>query len=106
MTADSAAPTIAYRARAELTRLLLEPKLGAAPADPKQVDAALSWKTYAWGMQSVWLENVVHHQPQRWLPESYGSYDELLAAAVEAAVERPRCISGPGRVEVGSVSSG
>ena len=38
MTADSAAPTIAYRARIELTRLLLEPKLGAAPADPKQAD--------------------------------------------------------------------
>ena len=70
MTADSAAPTIAYRARAELTRLLLEPKLGAAPADPKQAEAALSWKTYSWGMQSVWLENVVHHQPQRWLPRS------------------------------------
>ncbi len=31
MTADSAAPTIGYRARVELTRLLLEPKLGAAP---------------------------------------------------------------------------
>ena len=90
MTADSAAPTIAYRARAELTRLLLEPKLGHAPTDPKQVDAVLSWKSYAWGMQSVWLENVVHHQPQRWLPETYGSYDDLLAAAVEAAVSGPQ----------------
>jgi penicillin G amidase len=89
MTADSAAPTIAYRARAELTRLLLEPKLGVAPADPKQVDPGLSWKTYDWGMYSVWLENVVHHQPQRWLPQGYGSYDDLLAAAVEAAVSGP-----------------
>jgi penicillin G amidase len=86
MTADSAAPTIAYRARAELARLLLEPKLGVAPTDAKQVGAKLSWKSYSWGMQSVWLENVVHHQPQRWLPEEYGSYDELLEAAVEAAV--------------------
>jgi penicillin G amidase len=89
MTADSAAPTIAYRARAELTRLLLEPKLGAAPTDPKQSDATLSWKSYSWGMGSVWLENVVHHQPQRWLPEAYGGYDDLLAAAVEAAVSGP-----------------
>jgi penicillin G amidase len=89
MTADSAAPTIAYRARAELTRLLLEPKLGVAPADPKQVDAILSWKSYSWGMQSVWLENVVHHQPERWLPGGYGSYDDLLAAAVEAVVSGP-----------------
>jgi penicillin amidase len=89
MTADSAAPTIAYRARAELSRLLLEPKLGPAPAGPQQVAATLSWKTYSWGMQSVWLENVVHHRPQRWLPENYGSYDDLLAAAVEAAVSDP-----------------
>jgi len=89
MTADSAAPTIEYRARVELTRLLLEPRLGAAPADPKQTDGALNWKTYSWGMQSVWLENVVQHQPARWLPEGYGSYDDLLAAAVEAAVSGP-----------------
>ncbi len=51
--------------------------------------ATLSWKTYGWGMQSVWLENVLQHQPKRWLPEAYGSYDDLLAAAVEAAVSGP-----------------
>jgi penicillin amidase len=90
MTADSSAPTIAYRARVELTRLLLEPKLGAASKDAKQAEATLNWKTYTWGMQSVWLENVVHHQPQRWLPPAYGSYDELLTAAVEAAVSAPQ----------------
>jgi penicillin G amidase len=89
MTADSAAPLIAYRARADLTRLLLEPKLGVAPADPKQADASLNWKTYSWGMQSVWLENVVHHQPERWLPAGYSGYDDLLAAAVEAVVAGP-----------------
>ncbi|HWX91731.1 MAG TPA: penicillin acylase family protein [Terriglobales bacterium] len=90
MTADSAAPTIAYRARSELARLLLEPKLGPAPTDPRQIEATLSWKTYSWGMWSVWLENVVHHQPQSWLPGAYGSYDELLAASVEAAVSGPQ----------------
>jgi len=90
MAADSAAPTIAYRARAELVRLLLEPKLGTGPTDSKQVDATLSWKTYSWGMASVWLENVVHYQPQIWLPVAYSSYDDLLAAAVEAAVSGPQ----------------
>jgi penicillin amidase len=89
MTADSAAPTIAFRARAELTRLLLEPKLGAAPKDTQAVAASLSWKTYSWGMQSVWLENVLQHQLKRWLPEQYTSYEELLNAAVEAAVSDP-----------------
>ena len=86
MSADSAAPTVGYRARIELVRLLLEPKLGAAPKDLEQAETTLNWKTYGWGMQSVWLENVLQHQPKRWLPDSYATYDDLLAAAVEAAV--------------------
>jgi penicillin amidase len=89
MIADSAAPTIAYRSRVELTRLLLEPKLGTAPSDPHAVSAALNWRSYAWGMQSVWLENVLQRQPRPWLPESYASFDDLLSAAVEAAVSSP-----------------
>jgi penicillin amidase len=86
MTADSSAPMIEYWTRVELTRLLLEPKLGSAPRDPEQAQATLNWKTYSWGMQSVWLENILQHQTKRWLPESYDSYDSLLAAAVEAVV--------------------
>src|SRR5262249_35016873 len=35
---------------------------------------------------SVWLESILQHQPKRWLPATYPSYDELLTAAVEAAV--------------------
>jgi len=89
MMADSAAPTIEYRARAELTRLLLEPKLGPVPKDSHEVATAPNWKSYRWGMQSVWLENILQHQPKRWLPESYGNYEDLLAAAVEAAVSGP-----------------
>jgi penicillin G amidase len=85
MNADSSAASIAYRSRIELTRLLLEPKLGSLSpnADPK---GALSWKTYRWSMQSVWLENILMHQSKRWLPSAYPNYDELLAAAVDAAV--------------------
>src|SRR5581483_8727809 len=44
MDANSAAPTIVSKARAELVQLLLESKLGAAPAD--SWDSALSWKSY------------------------------------------------------------
>jgi len=87
MIESSAAPTIAVQARKELTRLLLEPKLGAVPEDPQQVETTLTWKSYQWMMSTVWLENVVQHQPQRWLPAGYPNYDELLTAAVEAAVD-------------------
>ncbi|MGA8762716.1 MAG: penicillin acylase family protein [Candidatus Sulfotelmatobacter sp.] len=86
MLASSAAPTIAVRSAQELTRLLLEPRLGPAPDDPKVQDKTLNWKTYHWAMRTVWLQNVMLHQPKRWLPEKYSNYDELLAAAVEAAV--------------------
>lgn len=37
----------------------------------------------------MWLENILLHRPKRWLPEKYPNYDELLTAAVEAAVNRP-----------------
>jgi len=76
MTMDAAAPVIETRAQRELWRRLLEPKLGA--------DQAL----YSWGMRSIALESILVHQPQRWLPKEYASYDDLLAAAVEHAVTR------------------
>ena len=89
MLADSGAPTIAVRSREELTRLLLEPELGPAPKHPRPEESTLSWKSYGWMMETVWLDNVVQHQPKRWLPTGYANYDELLAAAVESAVSGP-----------------
>ncbi len=89
MTENSTAATLAVRSARELTRLLLEPRLGPAPGDPKQQETTLSWKSYAWEMRTVWLQNVMLHQPKRWLPGKYPNYDELLTAAVEAAVSTP-----------------
>jgi penicillin amidase len=89
MLASSAAPTIAENSIRELRRLLLEPKLGPAPADPDKDDGVLSWTTYSWEQRSVWLENILLHRPQRWLPAKFPNYDELLAAAVEAVVNGP-----------------
>ncbi|HVI07860.1 MAG TPA: penicillin acylase family protein [Candidatus Binatia bacterium] len=89
MSAAAAAPTIAVRSEHELTRLLLEPKLGPAKEGSSSEDSTLSWKSYHWQMRTVWLQNVIFHQPKRWLPEKYSNYDELLTAAVEAAVSEP-----------------
>ena len=74
MSTDSAAATIAVFSRDKLKELLLQPKLGNG------------WKEYKSFMGPVWLENVLTHQPQRWLPPGYSSYDRLLAAAVEDAI--------------------
>jgi penicillin G amidase len=89
MQASSAAPTIAENSILELRRLLLESKLGSAPADGAKADEALNWKTYSWEMRSVWMENILLHRPKRWLPDKYPNYDELLTAAVDAAVNAP-----------------
>ncbi|HLV86285.1 MAG TPA: penicillin acylase family protein [Candidatus Sulfotelmatobacter sp.] len=90
MLASSAAPTITQVSIRQLQRLLLEPKLGSAPADSDPESATLSWQTYSWEMRSVWLENILLHRPKRWLPDKYKSFDELLAAAVDAAVSSPQ----------------
>ena len=74
MDTDSAAATIAVFSREKLKELLLKPRLGD------------EWTDYKWFMSPVWLENVLTHQPARWLPAGYFSYDQLLAAAVERAV--------------------
>jgi len=85
MSADSAAPTIETKARQELARMLLEPKLGAAANGPN--GGELSWKSYRWAMSTVWLENVLTRQPARWLPPGYSDYGSLLTAAVENVVK-------------------
>jgi len=103
MSADSAAPTIETKARGELARLLLEPKLGAAADAPASGPASrsasgnLSWRGYRWGMSSVWLENVLTKQPARWLPPGYSDYGSLLTAAVENTVKQKEVPSDLGQ---------
>lgn len=75
MATDSVAASIAYFSRGKLNELLLRPTLGD------------DWKDYTrWFMSPVWLENVLSHQSPQWLPSGYANYDELLTAAVEAAL--------------------
>jgi penicillin amidase len=89
MLAGSAAPTIEYYGRMELVRMLLEPKLGPDESSEASNRSSLSWKSYHWPMRSVWTENVLLRHPQRWLPQNYQSYDDLLAAALQSALSAP-----------------
>jgi|HubBroStandDraft_4_1064222.scaffolds.fasta_scaffold05740_2 penicillin amidase len=77
MDVDSAAATIAVYSREKLKEMLLKAKLGD------------DWTMYRWFPEPVWLEEVLTHEPERWLPGGYNSYDQLLTAAVEAAVTDP-----------------
>ena len=94
MSADSVAATIETNARHELTRMLLEPKLGPAETifseeDEDTHEAAFGWTNYRWNMSTVWLENVLSKQPARWLPPGFADYGALLTAAMEHALQEP-----------------
>jgi penicillin amidase len=63
--------------------MLLEPKLGGAP---EKSALPIGWRTYRWEMENVWLENTLNRQNKAWLPRNFNSIDDLLAAALEKAV--------------------
>ncbi|MGA7292415.1 MAG: penicillin acylase family protein [Terriglobales bacterium] len=98
MSEDSAAPTIETKARGQLVRMLLEPKLGSAPNGPNH--GQLSWKSYQWSMSSVWLENVLAKQPERWLPPGYSDYGSLLTSAVEKVIRQAASVVNPAPGEI------
>src|SRR5205823_10500402 len=89
VTADSSAATLVALSRRQLWRLLLEPQLGPAP-DSRVTTATAGWTSYSWFMLSVALENILERQPARWLPKQFHNYDELLTAAVEAALDEAK----------------
>ncbi len=73
MDKDAVAPTIETYARRWAWEKILAAKIG----DPHDYD---------WENNSVWFENVLAHDPQRWIPPGYPDYNALFAAAVEAVV--------------------
>ncbi len=75
MDKDSPAAAIERTTRIRLRRMILESKLGS--------DA----KLYSWFMDPVWLENVLMHQPQRWLPNGYTNWNDALTDALKNALE-------------------
>lgn len=77
MSTDSAGAAIEQKARRWLTETLLKNKLGEESG------------LYHWYAMTVWLESAVGYQQQRWLPAQYKTWNSLLSAAVEAAVNAP-----------------
>ena len=68
---DAAAPAIVSATRAALWPMLLRPHLGD------------DWQLYSWDESAFVLEEMVMHEPARWLPPGYSDWNALLAAAVE-----------------------
>ncbi len=72
---DSAAPAILSVAKEAFWPLILKPKLGD------------DWQLYDWPESAFAEEQLITHAPAQWLPLGYGSWDDLLAAAVGAGLK-------------------
>jgi len=70
VTTSSVAAEIVDATRLALWPLVLQPKLGS------------DWQLYDWQSQDFVQEEMVVKAPPEWLPASYKSWDELIAAAV------------------------
>lgn len=73
MDKDAVAPTIETYTRRLIWKKILEAKIG-------------DTHDYDWENNSVWFENVLQNQPQRWLPPAYGDYNALFAGTLEEVV--------------------
>jgi len=84
--ADSAEVSFLHAARRAAIDILLEPSLG------KETHL------YQW-RSTTFLQKILTDRPAKWLPSAYKNYDELLAAAADAAVTRLAEQSSSARVE-------
>jgi len=84
LSPDAPAGAIVVAARAEIWPLLLTSQLrarGVGKQDAEEL-AAL----YTWEEKNTALENLLQHQPARWLPPNFGGWSDLLTAAVAQAL--------------------
>ena len=91
--AESPAPAIVDAARAAFWPLILEPQLG---LKENAKENAETLALYGWGEKQYAEEQIIMHEPARWLPVKFSDWNELLTAAVEQGLtdeKAPRDLS-------------
>jgi len=81
--AESAAPAIVDAARSAFWPMILGPQLGIEPGKKTGEGAEDLLGLYSWGEKTYAEEQILMHEPARWLPVAYANWNELLTAAVE-----------------------
>ena len=81
MTPDSQAASIVYETLEAVTRRLLEPHLGSE---------LFAEYRRSWPCQTHSVEMLLRDRPALWLPDGYGSYDELLLESLSDGLDRLR----------------
>ncbi len=85
---DSPSPPSSTPLATALWPLLLTPKFARAdPSEKPTGNLPEPWKLYRWGESAFAEEQLIMHTPARWLPPAYPTWDDLLAAAVEAGLK-------------------
>jgi penicillin G amidase len=87
--ADAAAPAIVVATRAALWPLLLDPQLKSQPEIKSVLQPGVlrtGAALYSWGNKAYAEEWLIMHTPNRWLPSTYSTWDDLLTAAVAKAL--------------------
>jgi penicillin G amidase len=81
---NAAAPAIVVSARVALWPLLINSQASPQPGAQNQgkTQSIPASALYTWGNKSYAEEWLIMHSPARWLPKSYSTWDDLLAAAV------------------------
>jgi len=88
VSVNAAAPTIVAAARSEIWAMLLLSKITAhdknlhKKSSPQDVLAL-----YDWSEQSVALEALLQHTPDRWLPTGFANWNDFLTSALEHALQ-------------------
>ncbi|HEY4379882.1 MAG TPA: penicillin acylase family protein [Acidobacteriaceae bacterium] len=98
VTANASAPAIVNAARSVFWPMVLIPKLAPKAASqvaqgvdfeklqglsPDEVRSAVLWKVYTWGERGSVEELMLTHTPARWLPPTYPTWEDFLAAVVQ-----------------------
>lgn len=106
VSADSSAAAIVDATRTELWPMLLAAQIrahdGTASHAPAQFTPHELAKLYQWGERNTALELLLQHQPARWLPARFGSWNDLLTEAVEQGLHRAHAPGDLGRWRYGS----
>ena len=86
LTIDSPAAAIVDSARAAFWPLILNPRLNPPNTPTTSLQQGNAWELYTWASRDFVQEQLIVHQPARWLPKKYPNWNELLTDAVNTGL--------------------
>jgi penicillin G amidase len=102
MRTGSSAAAIVSAARKALWPALLVPQIEAHDNCDEQHAVAIA-ELYTWGERTSALELLVQHEPVRWLPKGFSSWNDFLAATLASGLKEAHAPGNLGKWQYGQV---